>query len=189
MKILLLNFLFIFIYNQDSSIYVASEEEKIIQNIEQNKKYDIVYDEVYHTNYHNLKIHFYLNKSEHTTNPFQIEYFIYEKWNRDIIKEQGILKTEIIEDNKFFVIQSNYEMRNKTENEFFSLTLSSNTSIPWAAIVIYPVEDSTLISNIIYFAFFILFIIINIITLINTKACGDCSKSKPNPNPNPNILS
>ena len=123
----------------------------------------------------NLQFLIYINKSDYSSNPnsFSIEYFTKnDTYNNIYINylEHGILKTKKLSTKNHHIVYADYSIKGI---KYVGFKLISSKTINSPVIEVVESDVSIIsIANIVFFVLIAICLLLCIITLVKTKACG-----------------
>ena len=182
MEFLLLIFIFFSFSISQTSIYISLNryEEKYIYNITTGIHYLIRSS----LENRNIEIRFFFPKKifHSNPNPFTIVYREYISGDTD----QGIVETHKDSIKDYYVVYArhycnSYSYKEDDSDVRFEVIPTKNISS--CIVTINAVNDTSLDGKILFFGLFAFCILLSIITILKTKACGDCAKKSENPGP------
>ena len=129
----------------------------------------------------NNEIRFFFPKTNFTSNPnpFTIVY----KDDIDHYVDKGILKTYQDSTKDYYIVYAQHYCRSYKYRDYCRIYFEviPNKNISYCLVTLSRVDDTTVEGKIIFFAIIVFCIFISAITIIKTKACGDCGVKSVNP--------
>ena len=134
-----------------------------------------------HVKNRNVEIRFFFPKTNFTSNPnpFTIVY----SDSSDEYYDKGILKTYQDSTKDYYIVYASHCCRSYKYRDYCRINFKviPNKNISYCLVTLSKVDDTTLNGKIIFFAIIFFCIFISAITIIKTKACGDCGVKSVNP--------
>ena len=98
--------------------------------------------------------------------------------------DKGILKTYQDSTKDYYIVYASHYCRSYKYNDKYcriDFEVIPNKNISYCLVTLSRVDDTTLVGKILFFSIIVFCIFISAITIIKTKACGDCGKKSVNP--------
>ena len=161
-------------------IWLSEYSKKYIYNITTDNHY-IISDPI---DNRNIELRFFFSKKNYTSNPNPFT-IVYEEYNSDYI-DKGIVDTYKDSTKDYYVVYArhychSYKYKKDRSDVTFEVIPTKNISS--CIVTVSAVNDTSLAGKILFFGLFVFCILISIITILKTKACGDCEKKSENVGP------
>ena len=129
-----------------------------------------------------IEIRFYFPKKDFSSNPNPFT-IIYEEMNSGYI-DKGILKIHQESIKEYYVVYARHSCHSYKYNKNscgIIFDIIPNKYISYCVVTINLIDDTSFSGKLFYFGIIVFCIFISIITILKTKACGDCSEKPYNP--------
>ena len=127
----------------------------------------------------NIEIRFFFPKKDFSSNPNPFT-IVYDEDN----SYMGILKTYQDSTKDYYIVYGTYSCQSYSykENDCdVDFKVIPNKNITSCIVTLSSVNDTSLEGKLLFFGLIVFCILISIITILKTKACGDCGVKSENP--------
>ena len=162
----------------DNIFYISEHNEKEITNISSGNHYIIdpsFYD------HKKTEIRIFFPKKNFTSNPNPVT-IVYEENSSGYI-DKGIITTHHDSTKEYFIVYGSHSCNHYSYDwgcHDLKFEIIANKDIPICIVTLSSIDNTSDSGKILYFGLIISCILLSIITILKTKACGDCVKKSEN---------